>query len=78
MTSAAPIRVPARATSPPNALLRANEGARPMAAPDAAAPEVFAGEVAAVDVLIEADVPLEVVVEVVVEEFPESVAHSDF
>lgn len=53
MTSAAPISAPARATSPPNAVLRAREGARPVAAPDEAAAEVLeVEEVAEEDVAV--------------------------
>lgn len=72
MTSAVPIRAPARATSPPNALLRASEGARPVAAPVEVA---FADEELVAELV--ADVLLDVPLEVAVEELAVSVAHSD-
>lgn len=74
-TSAAPIRVPARATSAPNALLSASEGTRPAAAPDeAAAVPVEVPEVLEVVELEEIDVAVDKGAELVA--FAVSDAHS--
>lgn len=70
MTSPAPTRAAARATSPPNALLRASEGTRPVAAPDEDVAEVLEDEA---DMVVEEDITLGVALV----EFPDNAEHWD-